>query len=493
MVHFFTNTNYDLHRDSFLYLAQGDHLAFGYASVPPLVAVLGKITRLFFGNSVFVIRLFPALAGAISVIIIALIVKSIHGKIWAIGLACTAYIISPAFLRSNTLFQPVTFNQFFWLLIIYFVVKLIQSENTKYWIYLGFTSGLAFLNKYSVVFLILALIFSIWLTPHRKLLFSRHFSIGVLIGFLFTLPNLIWQYSNNWPVVSHMLTLQQTQLVNVNMMIFILMQLLMNFPSMLIWIFGLIYLLFFKAAHKYRVLGYTYLILILILILLRGKHYYTLGIYPVLFATGGFAVEKYFTGKLNLFKPIMLLLMVMFSLPIIPYSLPVLSHDAMLRYVQSSNIYRLQEALRWEDGQLHSLPQDYADMIGWKELADIVIQTYNSLSKEEKAHCAIFTENYGEAGAIKYYTKKQGLPEPISFSDSFLFWAPDYLNITCLIYVASENREISNYFEKVTLMGRIKNKHSRESGLPVYLCKGPKNGFLQFYARKVKQLKDQFQ
>jgi hypothetical protein len=132
-------------------------------------------------------------------------------------------------------------------------------------------------------------------------------------------------------------------------------------------------------------------------------------------------------------------------------------------------------------------------MIGWKELADIVVQIYNNLSEEEKIQCAIYTDNYGEAGAIKYYTKKHGLPEPISFSDSFLFWAPDSLNITTLIYVVNESKEISTYFEEVTLMGRIKNKHSRESGLPVYLGKGPQNGFLQFYASNVKQLKDQFQ
>jgi hypothetical protein len=150
MLHFFTNTNYGLHRDAFLYLALGDHLDFGYMAVPPLIALFAKITMTVFGDSVFAIRLFPALIGVASVVIVGMIVRLLGGRMWAILLACTAFIVSPAFLRSNTLFQPVSFNQFFWLLAIYFAIKLVQTKNPKFWLHIGVVCGLAFLNKYSL-------------------------------------------------------------------------------------------------------------------------------------------------------------------------------------------------------------------------------------------------------------------------------------------------------------------------------------------------------
>ncbi|MFQ5629121.1 MAG: glycosyltransferase family 39 protein, partial [bacterium] len=362
-VHFFTNTNYGLHRDAFLYLALGDHLDFGYVAVPPLIAMIAKLTLMIFGDSVFAVRLFPALIGAASVVVIGMIVRMLGGKMWAILLACTAFIVSPAFLRSNTLFQPVSFNQFFWLLAMYFAIKLVHTKNPKFWLHLGIVCGLAFLNKYSIAFLVLALLIALLLTPDRKLLQSKYFLYALLTGFIIILPNLIWQYNHNWPVVTHMLTLQRTQLVNVNIADFLVAQMLMNLPGLFVWMFGLAYLLFFEQGKKFRFLAYTFVVLLLILLLLRGKPYYTLGIYTSLFAVGGYAIERYFSKKWQLVKPVFLAFMIAIVLPVLPYSLPLLRHEKMIVYAEQSKDFGFEGALRWEDGRIHALPQDYADMI----------------------------------------------------------------------------------------------------------------------------------
>jgi len=492
ILHFLTNTNYELHRDAFLYLALGDHLDWGFMSVPPTIAVLGNVTRFLFGDSVFAIRIFPAICGSASIVIIGMIIRNLGGKTWAILLGCSAFIVSPAFLRSNTLFQPVAFNQFYWLLSTYFIVKLLQSKNPKFWIHLGIVWGLAWLNKYAIAFLVFTFLISLLLSSDRKLLFSKYFLYGSLIGFVIILPNLIWQFNHNFPVVRHMTELRAYQLINVKIIDFLTAQFLMNFPNVFVWLFGLVFVMFLKDGKKYRVLGYTYLAILLIFILLKGKPYYALGIYPILFAMGGFAIEKYLIGRLHLVKPIILALMILTTLPLLPYSLPVLPLDQMIEYGKTSKKFGGEGALRWEDGRIYQLPQDYADMVGWKELADIVIQTYQDLSDSEKVCCAIFAENYGEAGSIKYHSKKYGLPEPISFSGSFLFWAPDRININTLIYVNDDTGDVSYYFTTVEQVGRITNPYARESGLPVYLCRNPRNGFEQFYAEKVNSLKDQF-
>jgi hypothetical protein len=492
LVHFLTSTNYELHRDAYLYLSLKDHPDFGYMSVPPSIAIFANISEFLFGNSTFAVRIFPALIGAASVIIIALIVKRVGGKYWAILIACTAFIVSPAFLRSNTLFQPVSFNQFYWLLTSYFILLLIQTKNPKFWIHLFVIWGFAFLNKYSIAFLIIAFFLALLLTKDRKLIWSKHFIWGATIGLFMILPNLIWQFSHNWPVVHHMLELQSTQLVNVRFVDFLMSQLLMNFPGIFIWIFGLSFLLFLKDGKQYRVLGLTFLFVILVLLLLRGKPYYTLGIYTMLFAFGGLAIEKYFVNRIGFVKPLLLIFMFLLSLPLAPYSLPILPFEKMIVYAEQSKKYGAEGALQWEDGRIHQLPQDYADMIGWKELGLTVAKTYHSLSKEDKSRSAIYAENYGEAGAIKYYGKEQNLPEPVCFNGSFLFWAPDSLNINTLIYVNDDTSDISSYFHTVEKVGSITNIYARESGLPIFLCQGPKNNFETFYKNKVKELKDNY-
>lgn len=491
-IHILTNTNYELHRDAYLYLAQGDHLDWSFLSVPPTTAIIGNITRFLFGDSVFSIRLFPAVIGAVSVVIIGLIIKNLGGKIWAILIGCSAFIVSLAFLRSNTLFQPVSFDEFYWLLSTYFILKLLQTQNPKFWIHLGITWGLAFLAKYNIGFLVLAFGVALLLTSDRKLFFSKYFLYGSLLGLLIILPNLVWQYQHKFPFVYHMTRLRETQLVHVRIIDFLIAQVLMNFSNLLVWLAGLAFVLFAKAGKKYRVLGYSYLAVILLYIFLKGKGYYALGIYPILFAFGGFAIEKYTLGRLGLLKPTILALMILTTLPLLPYSLPVLPLDKMVEYGERSKQFGGEGALRWEDGRIYPLPQDYADMTGWKELGYIVIRAYQSLRDSEKADCAIYAENYGQAGAIKYYSKKYGLPEPICFEESFLFWAPDSANFKMLIYVNDDTADVSHYFAAVEMMGRITDPYARESGLPVWLCRTPRNGFELFYADLVKGIKDQF-
>lgn len=221
LVHIITYSNYELHRDAYLYYAQSEHLAWGYVAVPPFIAFIGKLATLIFGNTTFGLRFFPALAGAINLIIIGLAVKELGGKKIAITLACLAYLLSPSYLHTNALFQPVSFNHFFWLLSGYLILLMIRRRNPVIWIWIAIVFGFAFLNKYSIVFLYAAFAISMLVSKYRYLCKSKYFVIAMLVGFLIVLPNLIWQYQNNWPVLQHMSELRETQLVHVHLTDFI--------------------------------------------------------------------------------------------------------------------------------------------------------------------------------------------------------------------------------------------------------------------------------
>ena len=486
LLHFLTNTIYEVHRDGLLYIELGKHMSWGFMSVPPSIAVFASISRLLFDDTAFGINFFPAIIGASSLIIIGIMVKEMGGNKMAQFIALLAYLVSPAFLRSNSLFQPVSFDEFYWLLIAFLVFRLINTEKPMYWIWIGVTAGAAFLNKYLVVFFLIGLVVSIFLSPLRKWLRSPYPYIGALIALLIALPNLIWQYRHDWPVVNHMRELTENQLVNVRIDVFLLEQIWMNFPVILIWIPGLIFILFFREGIKYRIFGFAYLFTILLLIIFRGKHYYTLGLYPMLFAFGGFALVRWFRGKLVATRYVVIAFAIIIGILGIPLSLPILKPESFIRY---SRIVGLENSQRWEEGEYHELPQDYADMIGWKELSGIVSEAYNSLTPAEKERCTIFANNYGEAGAINFYGKKLGLPTAISFSDSYLYWAPDSIRGDCLIKIG-ESDDIIGMYNDVRIVGRISTPHAREFGVPVYLFKDPKMDFSGYYKMRLKQFKD---
>lgn len=489
--HFAIAGNYELHRDALLYAALGDHPAWGYASVPPLIGFISNVSRFMLGDNAFAFRFFPAIAGVVAIFLVIKIVKELKGGTFAVLLAGLAYLFSVAYLRTNSLFQPVSFNQLFWLMSFYFVVRLINTGNPLNWIWLGITWGFAALNKYSIGFLAVSMILAILISDQRKFFFNWYFPAGMLIAAMIVLPNVIWQFNHNWPIVKHMTELQETQLVNVSIGGFLGMQLIMNAHALIIWVSGLIIMFTRGTLKKFRFIAYSYLIALLILILLRGKAYYTLGLYPVLFAAGAVALEIWLAGKLNFLRYVIIILMIITTLPFIPYSAPVLKPEKLIKLSEKLEIIS-QSLLTWEDGKIHELPQDFADMRGWKELANITYEAWNSLDEREQENAVVFAGNYGMAGAVEFYNWDTGVPEPISFNDNFIIWAPDSLKLDVFIYLDYETEDLDQYFEKIELFGKVRDQYFREYGLCVFICRHPVNNFEGMYAELAGELKSAY-
>jgi hypothetical protein len=283
-----------------------------------------------------------------------------------------------------------------------------------------------------------------------------------------------------------MQVLAETQLVNVQRMDFLLEQILIHMPVALFWMAGLVWL-FGRAARRYRLIGVTFILVVLLLLVLRGKSYYTLGAYPMLFAAGGVWLEKAVAPV----RWSIALLAVIVGIALSPFSTAYLPVDSMVNYGQSF-IKRtgVDAPLRWETGVLHELPQDYADMLGWRELAGITMQAYNEAG--DRSGTVIYADNYGQAGAIEYYGRDQGLPEVISFGDSYRLWAPDSLSsaLTAFVYVSEgPDADMGGMFGASRVIGRVENEHARERGTTVFLFTEPDSTALDFYAEIAARMK----
>lgn len=484
LLHLFTNTNYELHRDEMLYFNMGDHLSFGYATVPPVIGFLAFLVKSFFWYSVFWIRFFPALIGAASMFIIGKSVKALRGGILALVLASSSFLLSPGFLLFNSLFTPNVIEQFLWLLSTYLILIMVSENRPYLWIWIGILLGLSFLAKYSVVFFIVGFSAAL-LILNRKHFTSRYFIYAMIIGVTIILPNIFWQINHGFPVITHMTELKRNQLDNLSYVNFFTDVFSLNSVSTIIWVTGLFSFLFLKSERKFSYLGSASLIIILLILFSKGKGYYILGIIPFLFAAGGYIMEKYLKGRLVVITYLILAVSVFFSLVSLPFGLPVMSFEKLGVYMENTDKVSVYPFKRWEDGEVHNISQVYADMTGWNELAAYVSDTYRSLSDEEKATCTIFAEeNYGVAGAIHFYGENYNLPEPVTFIESYIFWAPDSIPSGPIIYINCRLNGFDNLFSSITENGCVNDKYFREKGMKVFLCKDPKQDIREIYRQK---------
>lgn len=483
IVHLMTAKNYEFHRDELLYMSLGKHLDWGFASVPPFIGFLAKIASLSFDNDQLGIKLMAALGGSATLIFVGLIAVQLGGNRLAVFVSCAAFALSSSYLWSTSLFQPVIFDIFFWTLSAYFFIKLIQRQDPSVWLPLFACWGFGFLNKYNIAFMALGGLMAILFSPTRRLFLSKYFLWSILLGLIIVLPNLIWQYQHGMPVLYHMRELRENQLVHVSLVNFLFDQLLMNVHAVALWLFALIVVLFYKNEKDLRPIGLGFIITFVLFALLNAKSYYTLGMYPMLFGIGGWAIEKYWKRA---YQVVLIGMMFILPFPLIPMALFAFPPAQMEDYLQKAKPIIGDSFLRWEGGEMHTLPQDHADMTGWQELADLVGQAYQSLSDEEKQHCAIFCENYGQAAAVLILGKN--LPHPFSFSDNFLYWMPDSLSISTLIYVNDETENIRQLFNRVDEVGKVQNPYFRETQLPVFICREPTQ-FIPFVNDKIKTIK----
>lgn len=487
-IHLFLNQNFGFHRDELLYFSMGQHLDFGYMTVPPLTGFLAFVSKTVLGYSLYSARFFPALFSGVLVFLTASIAKELKGGFWSQIISAIGVVGASVLVMIFGIFTPIFLDVFFWTLTFYLVLKYVNTKMAKYLIFLGICAGFAFLNKYSIAFLLVSLFMVLPFTNYKTIFTKKAFYYSIGIALLIVLPNILWQIWHHFPFINHMRELHDSQLVNVNRLSFLIEQLLLPLPMTLIIAPGIIYFLINKQFDRYRFLVTVSVLVILLFLIFRGKSYYTAGLFPFFFVCGALFVEKVF--KKTWPRAVILTLLVVLSFMLLPTGIPMYRPEKVIRYfdrfekITGTNAFR-----RDEDGIYRSLPQLYADMLGWEELTEITNQAWQQA--ENKETCIIYCENYGQAGAIYIIGKKYGLPEPISFCGSFRYWFPREFEeeITEFIYINDElGDDIRDLFEDIQEIGRIRNVMAIEYQVQVYLCKKPRSSFNRFWSERTKNL-----
>jgi hypothetical protein len=465
--------HYGVFRDELYYMACGEHLAWGYIDHPPLIAFVAWVARHLFGNSLLAMRLLPVLAGAAVVWLTGLLARELGGGRLAQSLAATAILLAPANLAFDSFLSMNAFEPLFWLLCAWFVVRIMKGASPKLWLAFGAVAGIGLENKHSMLVFGFALAAGLILSGEARLFRSKWIWIAALIALALFLPNLIWEAHHGWPQIEVVRNAQKFKNVEISPFRFIVEQILFLHPLELpVWLGGLLWYFAARDGARFRFLAWTYLIVLGIFIFLNGKSYYPLPIYPLLMAAGGVAFEGFVATPSRRWLAIgFTAIMVLGGAATIPFGVPLLPVESFLRYSSGVPAFRVKA----ERDATVPLPQLYADMFGWDDMAAVVAGVYYNLPAAERSGCAILAGNYGEAGAIDYYGPKLGLPKAISGHNSYFDWGPRQYSGDCMIIFGEGAKEFTSLFGQVERVATISNPHAMavEQNMPVFLCRKP--------------------
>lgn len=478
---FLISPEYDLQRDEYLHLDQANHLAWGYLSVPPFTSWISVLIK-WLGNSVFWVKFFPALFGAMTIVVVWKTIETLKGNLFACVLGAISVLLS-ALLRINTLYQPNSLDILCWTAFYYFVIKYFNSENAK-WIYAAsITFAIAFLNKYNIIFLAAGFLPALLLSAQRTIFFNKQFWIAAGIAFIIASPNLIWQIQNHFPVVHHMKELAGTQLIHVKRVDFLQSQLMFFMGSLALVALAFYALAVYRPFHRYKFFLPAYIFTIIIFLFLRAKAYYAIGLYPVYIAFGAAYLSVLIKNKWRkILYPIFLIIPIVLFIPMFRIAFPNRSPQFIIEHPKPYQQFGL---LKWEDGKNHLLPQDFADMLGWKQLASKTDSVFNTLPVTENTF--ILCDNYGQAGAINFYKTIPALTAS-SFHADYVNWVNFSKPINNLILITrrqNQNTTLNKWnscFDSVYLAAQRINTLAREDTILIYTLKHPKTDINELLA-----------
>jgi hypothetical protein len=475
LLHMFTNHQYGFHQDELIVLDNAMNLDWGYIEYPPLTPFLARIELTLFGFSLVSARTFAALTFSIVLVIAGLVARELGGGRSAQVLAALAVSIAPFALIQGALMQYVDFDFLWTVLIAYFVIRLLKSENPRWWLAIGAVIGLGMMTKYTMVMFVAGLVGGVLLTDARRYLKSPWLWGGVALSLLIFLPNLIWQILHDFISLEFLSSIHARDVEIGRAASYIPEQFFSNAnPFVLpIWIAGLIYYFRGEAGRRYRMIGWMYIIPFFIYLFSQGRAYYLAGAYPMLMAAGVVVWQRWLermsaqkarvlTGATSAGIALGALMGAALALPLAPinsgwWNLVSEAHDT------------------------------FTEQIGWRDMVETVSGIYAGLPEEEKARAGILTAENDEAAALNLYGPDYDLPKAISGCDTFWLRGPGNPPPETLIIVGYTSEEVNPAFEQCTLAGEITNSYGVENDLreppDIFICRQPVWSWDEFWRR----------
>src|SRR5215472_14266138 len=448
---------YGWHRDELYYLASARHPALGYVDYPPVAPMVARLVQVVAPDSVVALKFASVLAGALVVVLGALIARELGGGRRAQVLAALAVVISPLFLGGNFIFETVSFDQLAWALLLWLVARVLAGGDRRLWLLAGAVLGIGLKTKYTVAALAVALVGDLLLTPDRRHLATRWPWLGAGLAILLMAPNLWWQAGHGWDSVAY--TLSHRGHTDGPVAYWAQQALFLVNPVLLpLAVAGVVWL---WRSGTFRALAWTVILVELVLFAAGGKSYYPAAAYPLLYAAGSVWMERSVGSRL--LRRAWTGAAVAFTLLLVPILLPVLPADVIAR----------------SPGLQTSVSRE---MFGWPDMARQVAAAYAALPPSDRRGAMVLAAYDGEAGALELYGPGLGLPTVVSPHLTDYYWAPARMDPQVVIAVGYDRSDLQALFADVSQVGTLSNSYGVENddaGTPIFVCRAPRRPLWQ--------------
>jgi 4-amino-4-deoxy-L-arabinose transferase-like glycosyltransferase len=462
---------YGYHRDELYFIDCGQHLAFGYVDHAPLIPWLARVAGELFEHDRHALRAFSVVAGASAAALTAVMARAIGGGRIAQLLAGACIVVAPAYLRMAKILCIPAVELLVWTLASYLVLLALLRNEPKRWLLVGIVAGIGLLTKHTMLLWGAGIAVGMVLTPSaRPQLLTRWPYIGLAVALVLFAPNLLWQHEHGWPTLEFIHNAREGMLARIPRALFAAGQLLYMHPFAIpVWGAGLVYL-FRAEGGRPRVLAWMFVTAFAVLLLTRAKPYYLAPAYPVLFAAGAVAVEKWLQRFSSTTARTMSISWTVAAAAFaFPLSLPVLSVPQTERL--------LQPLVGWAV-PVRALTHDLHDEFGWREQVATVARAYHALSAEQRAHVAILTGNYGEASAVAFFGPRHALPRAISGHMTHHLWtrADTLSEVDTVIAYGLPRSLLDELFQSHEQVAEADHPLADDSErhLPIYVCRSPR-------------------
>lgn len=466
-----TAQGYGIFRDELYYLACARHLDWGYVDHPPMVALLARLARGLFGDSLVGLRLFPALAAAGTVLLVGDTARVMGGGRWARVTAQVLALAAPVYLSLFTIFSMNAFDIVIWAALAWLAARLLTGADPRLWLAFGAVAGLGLQTKLDVGLLGAGLAAGLLLTLRLDVLKSRFLYAGGALAALLFLPHLLWQWAHGWPTREFVARAQSGKITVLGPLEFVASQAMTIGPlAALLALAGLGWLLLARSGRPFRPLGWAVVMVLAVFAFSVSKSYYFSPAYTILFPAAGVAIEAWSARRLTRTVRTLALIAAGSGLAFAPLAKPLLPVEGFLRYSAALGVASREE----ERHQMGRLPQFFADMHGWREMAEAVAKVYATLPPEDRAKACVFGQNYGEAGAIDVFGPALGLPPAVSGHNSYWLWGPGRCTGEVLLILGDRREEHEKYFNSIEEGGvfRCTDCMPYENNLPIWIARG---------------------
>jgi hypothetical protein len=470
ILHLILGNRYGIHRDELATLEDARHLAWGYPAYPPVTPFFGRISLELFGTSVRGFRFFANIAQAVTVVLAGLMARDMGARRGAQLVAAVAAL--PFVLGGGYQMMYVAFDALAWVLVAFFVIKLLRTEDPRWWIAIGASIGFGMMCKYTMGFFVMSIVAGVLLTDARRYLRSKWLWIGVGLSVLIWLPNLLWQYHHNSVSLDflnhiHARDVRQGRTAN-----FLPQQLMMTGLRAPLALAGLWFCFVAASGKRFRMIGWMYVVTLGLFTVAKGRWYYMGPAYPMMYAAGAVWGEQWLAtmkrGRAMTVRWVVWAALVFELLVTVAFWLPVPKINS-----------------RWWTIN-NSLTGDFREQLGWRELVAEVARIRDTLTPEEQAHLGIIGTNYGEAGAVNLYGPEFGLPRAISGVNSFWYRGYGDPPPQTVIILGLSRKYMEESFEGCRLAGHTPNPYgvkNEETGdhPDIWVCGPPKAGWPEFW------------